>query len=182
MNPVHLSLREIQEADIPFIIDYWQKASPGYLNAMGADPALLPDASQWQEMLSGQIHQPYADKKSYCLIWVLDGKPAGHCNVNKIIFCTEAYMHLHLWHPGSRRSGAGAQLVKMALPYFFGNLQLQVLYSEPYALNPGPNNTLRKCGFRLADQYITVPGSINFEQPVNLWEMTAAQFAVLQHP
>jgi hypothetical protein len=45
------------------------------------------------------------------------------------------------------------------------------LYCEPYALNPAPNKTLEKLGFKFLKTYTTIPGWINFEQEVNLWEL-----------
>jgi RimJ/RimL family protein N-acetyltransferase len=176
MNTENLSVREIQEQDIAHLISYWENASNEFLLGMGADPAKLPDTEQWQQMLLEQISKPYAEKASYCIIWLLDEKPVGHSNVNKIIFGKEAFMHLHLWNQSSRQSGIGNKMVKMTIPYFFKNLQIKTLYCEPYALNPAPNNTLKKIGFHFVKEYVTIPGFINFEQPVNLWQMTEETF------
>jgi RimJ/RimL family protein N-acetyltransferase len=103
---------------------------------------------------------------------LLNDQPIGHCNVNKIIFGEEAYMHLHLWQNNTRQKGMGATLVKKSIPFFFKNLKLKRLYCEPYALNPAPNKTLEKIGFQLVKEYVTVPGYLNFEQPVKRWELT----------
>jgi RimJ/RimL family protein N-acetyltransferase len=176
MNTENLSVREIEEQDIAHIISYWQNASNEFLLGMGANPTKLPDTEQWQQMLLEQISKPYTEKASYCIIWLLNGNPVGHSNVNKIVFGKEAYMHLHLWDMTLRKSGMGTTLVKMAIPYFFKNLEIKTLYCEPYALNPAPNHTLRKIGFHFIKEYITIPGSINFEQPVNLWQMTEEMF------
>lgn len=176
MNTENLSVREIEEQDIAHLISYWQNASNEFLLAMGADPAKLPGAEQLQQMLLEQISKSYAEKASYCIIWLFNGNPIGHSNVNKIIFGKEAFMHLHLWNQSSRQSGIGNKLVKMTIPYFFKNLQIKTLYCEPYTLNPAPNNTLMKVGFHFVKEYVTIPGYINFEQPVNLWQMTAEMF------
>lgn len=175
----HLSVREIQTEDIPHIIAYWQHASPEYLRGMGGVPAYVPDFDQWHSMLMEQIQAPYTEKQSYCIVLMLDGQAIGHSNVNKIIFGKEAYMHLHLWRPELRKSGIGSQLVRMAIPYFFKNMKLEFLYCEPYTLNPAPNKTLKKLGFEWVKEYITVPGTLNFEQSVNLWQMTREQFEIL---
>lgn len=167
-----LSVREIQQSDIALITHYWLGAEPAFLTAMGVDISKMPLEEEWREMLSEQIRQPYDKKKSYCIIWQVDGRPAGHCNVNKIKFREEAFMHLHFWQTELHQKGMGTELVKMSLPYFFNNLQLKKLYSEPYALNPAPNRTLEKSGFSFVRQYITTPGWINFEQSVNRWEFS----------
>ena len=169
-----LNIRELQQSDIPLIIDYWLNSESNYLANMGADISKVPDRAEWTQMLEEQLQQDYKDKKSYCLIWEVDGKPIGHSNVNKIVFGQEAFMHLHVWYDEFRSKGLGVQFVNMGLPYFFKNLQLQKIYCEPYALNPAPNKTVEKAGFKLVKEYITTPGSLNFEQPVKLWEISSA--------
>lgn len=168
---MNLSIREISSSDIPLITSYWLNSSAEFLTNMGADISKIPDKEQWYDMLGEQLQQDYQDKKSYCLIWEVDGKPIGHSNVNKIIYGKEAFMHLSIWYSEFRNKGLGAQFVKMGIPLFFKNLQLQKIYCEPYALNPAPNKTIEKAGFQFVKEYITTPGWINFEQPVKLWEI-----------
>jgi RimJ/RimL family protein N-acetyltransferase len=175
-----LSVREIQSEDIERITNYWMNAEDAFLLGMGVDLSKMLKREQWIEMLSQQISQPYTEKKSYCTIWEVNGKAVGHSNVNKIIFGQEAYMHLHMWDSTIRSKGYGMQLVKLSLGYFFKNLKLKTIYCEPYALNPAPNKTLEKLGFRFVKEYITIPGMLNFEQPVNLWELSQESFLKLQ--
>jgi RimJ/RimL family protein N-acetyltransferase len=176
MDKCHLSVREIQEEDIESIIDYWLNTEPAFLTGMGVDLKKMPTAEQWKEMLNEQINQPYQEKKSYCTIWFVEGKAIGHCNVNKIIFGQEAFMHLHIWKNEYRQKGIGTDMVKLSLPWFFKNLNLEKIYCEPYALNPGPNKTLGKLGFEFVKTYTTIPGWLNFEQSVNLWELSYERY------
>jgi RimJ/RimL family protein N-acetyltransferase len=171
-----LSVREIQEGDINLITNYWLRADNTFLQGMGVDLNKMPAEKEWKAILSEPLGLPLKEKKSYCIIWQQDGMPIGHSNVNKIIFGEEAYMHLHLWKAGLRQNGSGAALVKMTLPYFFENLELKKLYCEPYALNPAPNKTLEKAGFTFVKEHITTPGWLNFEQPVNRWELSYDSF------
>lgn len=170
-----LSVREITTSDIDLIADYWLNSSPEHLTGMGVDLAKMPERAHWHEMLGQQLKQDYPEKQSYAIIWLLDGQPCGHCNVNKIVYGASAYMHLHLWQQENRLKGSGTELVKMSLPYFFDNLHLKKLYCEPYALNPAPNKTLQKIGFQLIKTHISTPGWLNFEQQASLWQLDAAQ-------
>jgi RimJ/RimL family protein N-acetyltransferase len=176
MNQDLLSVREIRHSDIELLTQYWLSADPAFLTGIGVDLSKMPAKKEWVTILSAQLAQPYSEKKSYALIWLVDGKAIGHSNVNKIIFGKEAYMHLHLWNTGLRKKGFGTKLVKLGLPYFFENLELKKIYCEPYALNPAPNNVLEKVGFTFTKEYITIPGFLNFEQPVKLWELTYEQY------
>lgn len=171
-----ISVREIQASDIELITQYWTTADPAFLTGMGVDLSKLPAKEDWTKMLTDQLSKPLKEKPSYCIIWEVNNEPIGHSNVNKIIFGEEASMHLHLWKTGIRGKGLGTELVKKTLPFFFENLELKKIYCEPYALNPAPNKTLEKVGFQFIKEYITTPGWLNFEQPVNRWELSFEDF------
>jgi RimJ/RimL family protein N-acetyltransferase len=176
MPHFQLAVREIREEDIEPISNYWLTSSPVFMQSMGVDLSKLPGKEQWKEMLQEQISQSYEQKKSYCIIWELDGKAIGHSNINKIVFGKEAYMHLHIWSEKYRKLSLGLPFIKLTIPCFFEKYKLQNLYCEPYALNPAPNKTLAKAGFEFVKEYVTTPGWINFEQPVRLWVMRYKKF------
>ncbi|AYA38916.1 N-acetyltransferase [Hymenobacter oligotrophus] len=178
--PPVLSVRELEARDIEAIADYWLQAEPAYLQGMGVDLGKLPTRAAWRHMLHAQLATPLLQKQSYCLVWEADGQAVGHCNINNIKPHEEAHMHLHLWPAGARRRSLGAALVQLSVPWFFERYGLRRLYCEPYALNPAPNRTLPHVGFELVREYVTTPGSINFEQPVRLWVLTRERFAALQ--
>ncbi len=174
-----LSVREIQQQDIPMLLRYWYESPPEFLQSLGVDLKKIPARTDFESMLLEQLDQDYPQKKAYCIIWLHEGKACGHSNVNKITFGKEAHMHLHIWNSGFRQKGAGTQFVKITLPFFFKNLQLKKVICEPYALNEAPNRTLAKTGFQFVKEYITVPGLINFEQPVKSWELTVSSFQAI---
>ena len=178
MNIPNLSLqvREIKETDIKFITDYWLSSDPEFLQGIGVDLSKIPSEKDLREMLQNQIQTPIEQKRAYCLIWEIDGKAIGHCNTNPTTFGEEAFMHLHIWKPDHRRNGLGIELLKKSIAKFFDDLKLERIYSQPFALNPAPNRTLEKAGFTLVKEYVTTPGSINFEQPVKLWVMEKDNF------
>jgi RimJ/RimL family protein N-acetyltransferase len=180
MSAAKLSVRELREADFELIADYWSRSDPNHLIGMGVDLQKIPPRSNFIAMLSSQLILPLKKRQSYCTIWEIDCKPIGHCNVNKIQFGCDAYLHLHIWRSDQRYHGLGAALVRQSLGYFFGHLQLQDLYCEPYALNPAPNAVLAKSGFEFIKEYTTVPGAINFEQQVNRWHMSRSKFEMLE--
>ena len=64
-----LSVREIQPTDVASIVQYWQSADPAFLTGMGVDLSKMPSREVWAALLSEQLSLPYAEKKSYCLIW-----------------------------------------------------------------------------------------------------------------
>lgn len=182
MNTYQLSARPMRPEDVPNLVNYWSSAEPGYLKSMGVDLTKLPTDDTLANALHQQLELPIAERSAYCLIWEADGKAIGHSNLNPVVFGERANMHLHLWEHTYRRRGLGAQLVKLSIPYFFEHCKLKMLFCEPYAYNAAPNRTLDKVGFVFVKQYVTVPGSINFEQWVNRWAMPHDRYLQLQLP
>lgn len=164
-----LQVREIEPDDIDHIVRYWLGSDHHFLRSMGVDLGKLPEKEDLIKMIGAQLEQPYDQKHSFAMIWMVNGESVGHCNVNDIKFGTEAYMHLHMWRSDLRHKGVGSELLRLTLPHFFEKLDLDRLISEPYALNEAPNRTLPKVGFILEKEYTTVPGSLSFEQPVKRW-------------
>ena len=179
-NKNRVFVREIISSDIPHIADYWLKSNPDFLESMGVDLKKLPTRDGLTLMLSTQINTPDQEKASLAMILEVDGKPVGHCNVNGITYGKEATMHLHLWKLDNRQKGLGSTMVLQSLNVFFERLQLETIWCEPYALNPAPNKTLLKLGFEWVKQYSTIPGSLNFEQEVNQYQLTKDQFDKLK--
>lgn len=173
-------VREMERKDIPYIVSYWLESDPDFLKGMGVDLAKLPTSASLEQMLQQQLALPIKDRMSYALIWECDGMPVGHCNVNPITYGASAYMHLHLWQAAHRKKGMGTAFVKASLPYFFEKLELEVLFSEPYAENTAPHKTLKNLGFRLEKTYVTTPGSLNFEQKVHRWSLNKTTYVKLK--
>lgn len=172
---MELSVREANSSDIKLITDYWYNSSREHLEGMGVEVSKMNSRESLEENLTSQLAMPINQRNSYCIIWEVNGKPVGHCNCNPINFGSEAKMHLHLWHNDFRKRGIGLGLLKLTLPLFFNHLKLERLICEPYALNPAPNRTVEKAGFKLEREYTTVPGGFNFEQPVKRWVLLKNQ-------
>lgn len=171
-----LSVRELQLSDIPLLVDYWLGSSEEHLLAMGVDPKKVPTRPEFEDMLETQLALPIEEWNAYCIIWLLNGLPIGHCNTNPTTFGEEAKMHLHIWTKENRKLNLGTRLLTMTIPLLFKNLDLKRLYCEPYALNPAPNRTLARLGFEFVKEYFTSPGMITFEQQVNQWVVGRERF------
>lgn len=175
-----ITVREIQLKDIDLVTDYWLKSDPAFLIQMGVDLRKVPTRDQLIGALTEHVNNSIINKKSYALIWELNGKQIGHSNVNNIEYGKEATMHLHLWESTNRKKGIGSELIKKSIPFYFEILKIKKLICEPYALNPAPNKTLKKVGFEFIKKYRTIPGTLNFEQEVNRWELSKERYKALQ--
>ncbi len=174
-----ISVREMQSSDIELIVDYFANADSEFLKRMGADKSKLPNKNEWIAKLESELNKSIQEIDFYYIIWLLDGNPIGHSNINNITYGENATMHLHIWESENRKAGIGTKLIKQTIPYYFKNFKLQKLICEPYAENPAPNKILEKVGFKFIKQYQSAPGWINFYQAVNRFELSNKEYGGL---
>ena len=171
-----ITIREVQKDDIPFIVGYWNNSSTDDLLAMGIDINNIEPLRNLGDRLEGQLELPYKNKAAYVLVVMMDEKRIGHCYVNNLIFGEEAFMHLHIWESNKHKKGIGSEMVRQSIPHFFEKLKLQTLFCEPAAMNPAPNKTLERIGFKLIKRHTTIPAGWTFPMEVNRWKMTLEDF------
>jgi RimJ/RimL family protein N-acetyltransferase len=166
--------RPMQLSETDIIIDYFQSASPEYLNTLGVDPSRLLERAQWKARFEHLFARPIEERNFFAIIWEIDGQPAGWSSADKVVFGEEAYMHLHVIDPARRRQGNGTFFVRESANIYFDTLRISRLYCEPHALNVAPNRTLQAAGFKYVKTHETVPGPFNFHQPVTRWLLEKA--------
>ena len=174
-----LTVRELKQADVSLIVDYWLESDASFMKSMGVDLDKLPQRQPFSEMLKKQIELPNESKNAFALLWEINGKAIGHSNLNPIKYGKEATMHLHIWYEELRNEGFGKRFIPLSLPYYFRLFQLEKLVCEPFSENDAPNRLLDSLGFQFIKKYTTTPGSINFEQSVNRWELSASDFEAM---
>ena len=166
-----MHVRPLKKEEIPLIVSYFFSASPEFLKGMGADPNKLPNKQEWAQSIENEIDLPVEEKKLFQLLWIHNHKPIGHSNLTFLEYGKEASMHLHLWNPSARKKGLGLLFLNQCILYYFEWFKLKTLICEPYAHYQAPNAILPELGFTKVKTYTTTPGSINFEQEVNRWEL-----------
>ena len=176
-----LSVRDMKREEIDLMVDYFLDADAEFLMSMGAVKKKLPNRADWIKKLNEGFEKSNTEKEFYFIIWLKDDQPIGHSNNNNIGFGKSATMHLHLWKSDSRKRGLGFKFLKQTLPFYFENFELEKLICEPFSENSAPNRTLKKIGFEFIKAYETIPGSINFSQIVNRYEMTKEQFQKIRN-
>jgi RimJ/RimL family protein N-acetyltransferase len=154
------------------IIDYFHGAPTDFLRGLGVDPAKLPTRERWRALYEQEFGLPVERRSSFLVLWEHGGEPLGFSTADKIVIGERAFMHLHIFHPERRQRGLGTALVRQTAQVYFDALRIDELFCEPYALNAAPNRTLQKAGFKYVMTHETVPGPLNFHQPVNRWRLS----------
>ena len=128
----------------------------------------------WESAFKSQYSLPVSERRGFFVIWLGDERPIGFSSCDKIVFGKQANMHLHVTEPTERQRGTGAQCVRLSVDIYFRMLKISQLFCEPNAFNVGPNRTLQRAGFSYVKTHMTVPGPLNFHQPVNRWLLERA--------
>jgi RimJ/RimL family protein N-acetyltransferase len=155
--------------EVGLVIDYFHESSAEHLETLGVDPTRLPGRAQWRQLYETDFVQPIERRRSLLVLWELEAKPIGFSTVDKIVYGSEAYMHLHIVDPHQRQGGNGAACVRKSVDIYLQRLHLERLYCEPNAFNVAPNRTLQKAGFKYVKTHQTVPSPLNFHQAVTRW-------------
>jgi RimJ/RimL family protein N-acetyltransferase len=166
-----LAVREMTASEFDVVLDYFFKATPEFLETMGVDPTRLPTPRDWRERFETDLARPIERRGALVVIWLSDDQPIGFSTTDKIAFGEQAHMHLHVVDPARRNQGHGVECVRRSVDIYFERLKLKRLFCEPNAFNTAPNRTLQRCGFKYLKTHMTVPGWLNFHQPVTRWVM-----------
>jgi RimJ/RimL family protein N-acetyltransferase len=164
-----LTVREMKASEVDLIIDYFQNASPEYLETLGVDPTRFPPSQAWRDRFHREGELPFDQRTVVPVIWLSGDRPVGFSTSDKIRYGEQANMHLHVTDPERRHQGVGAECVRRTVDFYFEQLKLKRLFCEPNAFNVAPNRTLQKAGFKYLKTHMTVPSPLNFHQAVTRW-------------
>lgn len=156
-----LSIRSLQEVDIPYIVDYWFKNTNENLIQMGVDKTKLISQLEFENSLQTIRSTPLEKVKSHYIIWLIDNRPVGYNALKDIVRDEIAHMHLHMWNAEYRGKGYGATLFCMAALEFYNTFNLKMILCEPRSSNPMPNKMLAKIGFKKWKTYISTSSELS---------------------
>ncbi len=166
-----LIVKEMEPDQTNLRIDYFHNASADYLERLGVDPQKLPSRAEWQESLEEDFTRPLHQRKSFNLVWLLDDHPVGMSSIDQLDFGEQGMMHLHIFDSKNRRQGMGTEAIKKSTKLYFQLLDLRRIFCQPNAYNSAPHRALQKAGFDYVETIETIPGPINFFQPVTRWKL-----------
>ena len=89
-----LTVREMTLAETEMIIDYFQGATPEYLEMLGVDPTRLPTPEGWRERFQRHFALPVEKRLALLVIWLSDDRSDRLFNVGQD----------HLWRAGEHAS------------------------------------------------------------------------------
>lgn len=164
-----LIVRQMSLEETELIIRYFYDSPAEHLELLGVDPTRLPRPESWREHHRREYELPVDQRATMPIIWLFDDEPIGFSTADKIAYGEQANMHLHVIDAHRRGKGFGTECVRETAKVYFDQLAIQRLLCEPNAFNVAPNRTLQKAGFKYLKTHRTVPGPLNYHQPVTRW-------------
>ena len=164
-----LTVREMTLDETEIVIDYFLTSTVEHLESMGVDPSRLFTRAAWRDRYAQDYPKPRPERAFMAVVWLDDDRPVGFSTADKIVFGERANMHLHVLEAARRNSGIGVACVRQTVDLYFEALKLRTLFCEPNAFNIAPNRTVQAAGFAYVKTHMTVPGPLNYHQPVTRW-------------
>lgn len=134
LDPRHVAIRDPLISDIGMMMDYWFRSPPGFISAMGVDPAKLPPESEMAAGLRARItsNKILPVSKLPVVTITYEGSPVGIHSINPLVEGDHGIFHAHVMDPAFRGQGLGRQSYALALRCFMERFQLErVLFKTP---------------------------------------------------
>ncbi len=145
-----ITVRDLHESDIPWILDYWFRSPREQIESMGVDWAKFPEEAVMRQNLLEKCHSNQAlyQSKLNALIVERDGIPVGFHTLFPYIEQDFGIFHAHLFRPGDRRQGISSRSYPLACRVFMERFELKRILFKTPSQNRGAIRVKEKLGIR----------------------------------
>jgi len=150
------SLRDLQPADVPAIVDYWTLSPPDYLAAMGVDRPRLGSPDDVHTRYTNAIRTGDSDQSSFALAITLDERMVGYTLLNRYSPDVN-YSHWHIIIPGLRTRGLSTALYARRVQAYFTLTPITRLIHQTRTSNTAMN--------RVLDKFVPVSETKHIDKP-----------------
>jgi len=174
INPTSIFVRDFEESDIPFVINYWFHSPEGFVESIGADPKKMSSEEQMEKGLRSKVLQDreLAVSKLNALTITCDGKPIGFHVINPVVEDDHGIFHAHIWEPAMRGQGVGMYSYPQALQIFMNRFNLKRIVFKTPIQNKGALRVKEKLGIRCIGEEIIGFGIIREGTIAKVFELT----------
>jgi RimJ/RimL family protein N-acetyltransferase len=180
VDPRSVSVRDLSEADIPFVLDYWFRSPPGFIETLGADPTKLPAEAQFADSLRQRVRMngTLAASKLSSLAILCNGQFVGFHNLSPLVEGEFGVFHAHISQPEFRRRGVAACSYPQACRVFLQRFDLtRILFKTPVQ-NVGAIRVKEKLGIRFIGEERVDFGIIRPGTLARVYELTREEAGV----
>jgi RimJ/RimL family protein N-acetyltransferase len=175
-----VSVRDLTEADIPLVLDYWFRSPPGFIESLGADPMKLPAEAQFAESLRQRLRTNAGRVRSKLtsLAILHEGRFVGFHNLNPLVEGDFGIFHAHVSRPEFRRRGVAACSYPQACRVFLLRFDLKRILFKTPAQNVGAIRVKEKLGIRFIGEERVELGIIRSGTLARVYELTREEAGV----
>lgn len=180
VEPRSVAVRDLAEADIPSVLDYWFRSPPGFVESLGADLAKLPPEEQFAETIRARIraNAELAHSKLNALAILHEGRFVGFHTLNPLTEGDFGVFHAHIARPEFRRRGIAESSYPLACRVFLQRFQLaRILFKTPLQ-NVGAIRVKEKLGIRCIGEEVVGFGIIRDGTLAKVFELTREEAGV----
>lgn len=184
LDPTFVTVRDLAEADLPAVLDYWFRSPAGYIESLGVDLAKLPDEPRFAESLLQRVRQNAGrvDSKLNSLAILYDQTFVGFHNLNPITEGDFGVFHAHIWRPEFRRRGIAERSYLLACRVFLERFHLQRILFKTPAQNLGAIRVKEKLGIRCIGEELVSLGVIRDGTLAKVFELSREEAGVAELP
>jgi len=184
VDPRSVSVRDLSEADVPPVLDYWFRSPPGFIESLGADPTKLPSEAEFGDSLRRRIRaaEDPARSRLTSLAILHDGRFVGFHNLNPLVEGDFGVFHAHIARPELRRRGVAERSYPLACRIFLQRFDLKRILFKTPVQNVGAIRVKEKLGIRCVGEEVVDFGIIRAGTLAKVYELTREEAGVLRPP
>ena len=152
-----ISLCDIQERDIPYIVDYWHNSDDNYLHSMRVDKSKLISRDVTATKFIESIPKNRGDQSRITLVFKDGETVIAYTNVS-LNADGVGYGHVHIIKNGYKQIGFVAEFFDTAIEIFREKFHVNSLRFQTNKENRRINRYLAKLGYEVAHtEYLENP-------------------------
>lgn len=163
-------LRDMEEADVERIVDYWHENDAGFLQSLGVDPRKFVSKDETKRRLLSSTAQDDSDRTRAYFIVSSGRELIAYTNLN-FRSRDEAVAHFHVLKKGIRSKAIAYQLFLDAVKAFFNNFPINVVVMETSPENERINHFLQRFGLTPRKEHIANPDGMARPGEFNVYEI-----------
>lgn len=180
VDPHAVSVRDLSETDIRFVLDYWFRSPPGFIESLGADPTKLPAEAQFADSLRQRVRTNAGlDRSRLTSLAVLhEGQFVGFHNLSPLVEGDFGVFHAHISRPEFRGRGVAECSYPQACRVFLQRFALKRILFKTPAQNVGAIRVKEKLGIRFIGEELVDFGVIRPGTLARVYELTREEAGV----
>jgi RimJ/RimL family protein N-acetyltransferase len=172
--PGSVTVRDLSEADVPLVLDYWYRSPPGFVESLGADLTKLPAEAQFADSLRRRLraNEGPGPSRLNTLAILHDGAIVGFHTLNPMVAGDYGIFHAHIARPEYRRRGVAELSYLPACRLFLQRFDLKRILFKTPVQNTGAIRVKEKLGIRYVGEETIDFGVIRAGTVAKVFELT----------